>query len=487
MVSPKFLVISLVAISTVGTLFYGLKDSGKQCGGAKAATKEYQCPKYYECVLESEKAGATGVCRFKPGGILPTLFKYKSQETPIVEPFIDPVVTDFEQTQNAKRISFSHNKFGIELFKTLALANYVGAAKEEENIALSPVGVGAPLSLIATTAQSTSKDQMNSTLQISGLSYYQILDFSKYLRDRLTINTSNVFYSSSGSIWANKDLSFNDLFVQNSQKYFNVQIQSIEGDSTAIFNTWVSGTSGGKVQNIVPEGYSKGKGFTTLAVTYFSGDWSYSFPKSATVQSEFTNSNGSVATAAMMSRVGLNAYKYYEDGLVQAVKLDYGKGEDFSMFLLLPRENINSLLSSFSTENWQKWLNASFYENKHGTLILPKFTVEYGGALAEPLKVLGMRAPFAAPEGDFSTLGSIKEGSALLVMDNVLHKTLIEVKEDGVLSLVPVPEEDPITKKRIVDKKAIELFDMTFNRPFVFVVVNQKTNAIVVLGLVRSF
>ena len=84
-----------------------------------------------------------------------------------------------------------------------------------------------------------------------------------------------------------------------------------------------------------------------------------------------------------------------ENETLQAVSLPYGEENEMSMNVILPKENMD--LEEFQTmltyENWQKW--TSEFQVKEGTLLLPKFQLEYEATLNDMLKKLGMTTAFA--------------------------------------------------------------------------------------------
>jgi serpin B len=104
-------------------------------------------------------------------------------------------------------------------------------------------------------------------------------------------------------------------------------------------------------------------------------------------------------------------FTYQETASFQAVQLPYKGG--LRMEVLLPAANSNpqQLLESLKTPgNWQGNLQPAFAD-REGTLILPKFKMEYAVELNSPLKALGMNRAFGE-EAEFSAMATKHYASA---------------------------------------------------------------------------
>ena len=97
------------------------------------------------------------------------------------------------------------------------------------------------------------------------------------------------------------------------------------------------------------------------------------------------------------------------------------------MYCVLPAENtsINDFIQTHNTDKWELIKN-SVYKADDVYLNIPRFKMEYGVKnLNDCLSSMGMDEAFS-PNADFSR---ISEG--MLYIDNVLHKAIIEVNEEG--------------------------------------------------------
>jgi serpin B len=180
-------------------------------------------------------------------------------------------------------------------------------------------------------------------------------------------------------------------------------------------------------------------------------------------------------------------FLYFENDLFQAVKLPFGTDQKYSMLVLLPKNlDINDLMGKFDIINWQNWIDS--HKARGGTLYLPEFEIGYGESMSDTLKIIGMVLPSDALNADFSGLS--EDGiSKLFYIDNVIHKTYVNVDNEGLENppATPTPTPEPRTKRNKITPAPEDLpFIMDVNKPFFFSVINNETQANLLVGIVRD-
>ena len=158
------------------------------------------------------------------------------------------------------------------------------------------------------------------------------------------------------------------------------------------------------------------------------------------------------------------------------VTLPYA-GDAMSMNVFLPKED--STLKEFekmlTEDNWKKW-NSAFHE-KEGTILLPKFQLEYEVLLNETLKKLGMTTAFDE-RANFRKM--INEDDPLWI-SKVKQKTFMDVNEEGT-------EAAAATSVEMKTEMAVMggPFRMEVNRPFFIAITDNKTGTIVFMGSISN-
>jgi serpin B len=205
---------------------------------------------------------------------------------------------------------------------------------------------------------------------------------------------------------------------------------------------------------------------------YFKGKWSEPFDVKDTKDRPFHLRGGSQKNVPMMTQTKTFTYRRGTD--YQAVRLPY-QSENLAMYVFLPDTNSSpeKLLGIMTGDSWQRVTKPGFSE-KEGTVVLPKFKLEYSVELNQPLQALGMKTAFDPVGADFSGI------APQLFISAARQKTFVEVKEEGTeaaavtgiameTSAMMVPPPNP--------------FQMIVDRPFLFLIEDNQTGTILFMGV----
>ncbi len=383
----------------------------------------------------------------------------------------DPV--DFQikrdATQLEKQLAQSGNKFGFNLFKE------INKSDSEQNIFISPLSVSMALGMTLNGADGNTFDAMKQTLQLNGLSQVQINETYKSLIDLLSHLDAKVKFTIANSIWYRQEFAVENDFIDVNQSFFDALVQKLDFNDPGapnIINQWVKDKTSGKIEKIVEKIKDEDVMFLINAI-YFKGNWKYEFKKERTAEDTFTKIDGSTVAVQMMKQDG--EFDYFENEEFQAINLPYSDG-DFSMTLILPMQEINldDVLNQINESNWQGWQNSFIPEN--GTIELPKFSLELKFSLNEILKTMGMDIAFDPLNADFSKINSDKD----LFISDVLHKTFVEVNEEGTEAAAATSVTIGVTSIGIGD------FMMRIDRPFLFFIHENRSQTILFMGKVLN-
>ncbi len=175
----------------------------------------------------------------------------------------------------------------------------------------------------------------------------------------------------------------------------------------------------------------------------------------------------------MMSQTG--GFEYLQRPGLQAIRLPYGTGR-LAMYVILPGESIGirDLGKALTAATWRDW--TSSMASTSGTIVLPRFRVDYGVDLKPALAAMGMGAAFDPKVADFSGMFAGPQPSVCI--SDVLHKTLIDVNEQGTEAAAATA----VVMDRGGPQPAAESFEMVVNRPFLCAIVDRDTGTILFLG-----
>jgi serine protease inhibitor len=371
--------------------------------------------------------------------------------------------------QDLENLAGVNNDFAFNLFKQIA------TAPTNENIFLSPFSVATALQMLVNGAAGKTKLEIQNVLQTTDLPSEKINAACKKLNQSLQTQT-NVILDLADSIWFQNDFHLKSNFVAANQNFFRAELAGVDFESpisAQIINDWAEKKTRGKITDIVAFPFPPLTRVILANAIYFKGKWAEPFDKSQTQPRDFYLANGDSNKVPMMSQQ--RKFSYSENENFQAVQLAYA-GNRLQMILFLPATNSSpqKLLKDLSSEKWRDEILPAFGE-REGSLTFPKFKLDYKIELNEPLKSLGMRQAFSS-DANFSAMAD-----AQLFISEVKQKSFVAVDEEGTEAAAVTVVHMERSARRLN-----EPFKMLVNRPFLFVIADARTQAILFMGIVND-
>ena len=277
------------------------------------------------------------------------------------------------------------------------------------------------------------------------------------------------------SIWGQTGYSFLSEFLDILAESYGAGLRVLDfasepDDSRAAINDWVSDETETKIKDLLPPESITSQ--TVLVLTnaiYFNAAWAYPFEEELTKDGVFHLLDGGQVTVPMMEQT--EYFGYAEGEGYQVVELLYD-GEEMSMVILLPDTGrFDEFAGTLDAERAASILMDINPQEIH--LTMPRFTYESWFSLKETLAAMGMPSAFTA--ADLSGM----DGTYSLFIDDVLHKAFISVDEAGTeaaaATAVVVARAAPAPPK-----------DVAVDRPFVFMIRDIETDAILFVGHVLN-
>lgn len=369
-------------------------------------------------------------------------------------------------------VADSNNRFGFNLYNQLRNGS--------KNIMVSPISVAMALHMTYNGADAGTKEAMAKALHVIGIDLDALNQKNQDLLQRLKAADSKVKLEIANSIWLREDMAFDQDFLKRNKDYYSAGAYNLDfGDTGAAdtINNWVEENTKGLIKDIIDPPIDPFTIMFLINAVYFQGTWTDQFDEQATFEDIFYLASGSQAKVPMMNQSG--TYEYYEAPDFQAIRLPYGKEKRMAMYVFLPDEN--SSLADFhkglNYANWENWL--SRFETKSGTIMLPRFSLEYEKSLKDALSELGMKIAFEPGSADFSRMVPAGNTDDIYIND-VKHKTFIEVDESGTEAAAVTSVEMRVTSMPLYD------FNMKVDRPFFYAIHDSETGAVLFMGSVTD-
>lgn len=375
-------------------------------------------------------------------------------------------IAQLPDTMTSKLVD-ANTRFGFKLFSALT-------KRDTNNVFISPSSVAIALAMVYNGANGSTQQAIARTLEIQGMSLQELNQANADLKASLQNADPQVQLTIANSLWSQQGVSFKADFIQRNSQFYQAKLTELNFASpqaVSMINQWVSQNTRGKITEIVDR-LSPSQLMVLINAIYFKGSWTRQFDTKQTKMEPFYLLNGNSKKHPMMTQQG--RYSYYENDLIQAVRLPYGNRRRMSMMIVLPQKgsSLSALQRHLSAEAWMQWLGQ--FRFRQGSIKIPRFKLEYEANLESLLADLGMAEAFSQ-NADFSALSSVPAQ-----IDEVKHKTFVEVNEEGT-------EAAAVTSVGIRATSAgpwQEPFNMTVDRPFFCAIVDEQTEAILFMGAI---
>ena len=386
------------------------------------------------------------------------------------QPDQPPAVDDTGSTQQGiQEVVKANNQFAFDLYSELNKA-------EDNNIFYSPYSISAALAMTYEGARGQTADEMKSVFHFPENNILRPNFAAIYTE----INKEDKAYElkTGNALWVQQDYPFLEDYTNRVEKYYggktaNLDFVSETEKSRQTINSFIEQQTNDKIKDLIPKGVLNG--MTRLVLTnaiYFKGTWEWEFDKSDTREQDFKITPTDVVKTPMMSMKPEKAmFNYADTEDLQILELPY-KGEDISMLILLPTENLENIESTLSADKLNEYKN-QMQETKLDSISLPKFEFDSKYTLNENLRALGMPTAFSGG-ADFSGMTITEQ----LFISQVIHQAFVKVDEKGTEAAAATAVAMGATSS------AIPRNVFKADHPFIFIIQEKETGNILFMGRV---
>jgi serpin B len=392
----------------------------------------------------------------------------KSDEPRITSPNVS-------NTQLSALVS-GNNAFAFNLYQTLKKNN-------TGNMFYSPYSISTALAMTYAGAAGETEKQMSSALQFT-LPQNQLHSAFDELALQLAsrgqgaqgTNGKGFSLNIANALWGQQDYTiqpaFLNILAQNYSAGMNLlDFMNSPEDSRVTINNWVSSQTNNRINDLLPQGSIDSlTRFVLTNAIYFDAAWQDPFSANKTQNGTFNLIDGSTVTVPMMSNEA--GYSYAKGTGYQAVELPYS-GNEIAMDIIMPDAGKFTTFESAMTADKINGIIGSL-QNSFMTLTMPKFSFDSSFSLKSALSALGMPIAFDPNQADFSGI----TGNTDLHISDVVHKAFVAVDEEGT--------EAAAATGIVIGLAAMPQYSMTVDQPFIFLIRDIKTGAILFVGRVMN-
>jgi serpin B len=370
--------------------------------------------------------------------------------------------------RRAKTAAQAQNSFGLKMAADLA------ADHPHKNVFISPLSVYLALAMAETGSAGGTRNAMRRAMAVPETLGDDAFHESAAALSRVLRTRREVELSIANALWSDPSFPLAPAYVKRCAELFEAEATALEfrkPGAADIINHWVKQKTKDKIQEIVSQQQVEASKAILTNAVYFKGGWLDKFSKEATHDGPFHLAGGGVKQVPLMHQTGLRHAYFSGDGF-EAASLQYGhSGVRLYAILPAPGRSPEQALAAISVEQLTRGYNPAELELK-----LPRFTLDYSASLKSELSRMGMSIAFKYPGAEFAPLGS-----PLFYLGEVLHKTRLEIDEEGTVAAAVTAIIAPVgaAMPQRVEKKVL-----IFDRPFALLLVDDSTGAILFAGVV---
>lgn len=379
------------------------------------------------------------------------------------------VVAPPEFTARQKAVSNGLSEFDLGFF---AAAN---KGREGQNFVVSPLSASMVLSLVANGENDEVRQQICDALGTADVEALNIL--ARGYAGWLPRADRDVRLSLAQSVWHNQNMAVASEFSKVASEYFAAPVYARDFGKTdelkRDINKWASDNTRGMIPEFLKELRPRVMAYVFNAL-YFKGKWSTKFDKAETAGASFHGARGTADVMMMHSRSD-RGYAWDED--FQAVRLGFGGGS-MSALLVMPDPDIN--LDDFIASRTSRIasLTKQTFSIYDVDLRLPRFSVTPRNSMPlddvfAAMGISGLATPHESHifEGDYTTATLFSQQCA------------VEFNEDGAEGAAVTDGEIAVMSPGPDISNYVEV---TFDRPFLFLIVENTTGRVLFAGKVAS-
>ena len=368
----------------------------------------------------------------------------------------------------------ANNQFAIDMYQQINGQN----KQADKNVFFSPYSLSTSMAMLYAAAEGETKAQIQRTFHYPSLNVLN--PNSAALHEQFNKPNPNYQLATANDLWIQQGLRPNQNYLDTVQRYYSGKVTNLDfknspEPSRQTINKTIAKYTQQMIPEVLPASSIDADTVTVLTnAVYFKGDWKTPFAPSK--KRPFNKFDGSIIDVDMMHEQA--PYAYTEDAQVQVVQLPY-KGDELSMMVVLPKAKdkiaMQRVVNTLNAKQISQWNNNLV---KHEVILdLPKFKLEESYTMDSLLATMGMAKAFSS-EANFSLFSQ----NIPLSVDAIVHKAVVEVDEKGTKAAASTG----ITISPISRGYYVNTSTFTADHPFIFMIIDNKTDAILFLGQVNE-
>ena len=385
-----------------------------------------------------------------------------------------PPAATVQMTAEQKAMVLKSNDFSFNLFREV-YRQHQTESQGQKSMFFSPMGATFMMGMLAEGSEGETQREILKTMCLDEATAREISRMCEVLIDDAPEADRQVTLEIANAIYTNKGYEPKKEFKECMDEYYDADVRSLDfsnAESLNAINNWAKDETNGKIQKVIDRLSSEAVAYILNSI-YFNAKWTNQFDREDTKPETFMTENGEARQIEMMNNNAI--VKCAANDVMSMVCLPYGSGTVWNMYVLLPNEGktVDDVLGSLNTESWMNVCKG--LKNMQLNLKMPKYSTLSSIELKAPLTALGMNKAFS-PKAEFGKITSSKN----IYFNSMAQHAQINVTEEGT-EMVAVSTGDISSLGGGAD--IFGTGEFFANRPFVYIVTENNTQAIFFAGV----
>ncbi|XP_076028371.1 leukocyte elastase inhibitor-like isoform X2 [Oratosquilla oratoria] len=374
----------------------------------------------------------------------------------------------YANQEAVQKLAVSQNAFTLALYKELASA-------KTGNMFFSPLSIMTAISMVYTGARGITSEEIQKVLQLPTDTNDVLLAYEEIIKDFKTVS-EDYKLSTSNAAYVHEGYNLLDEFKSVLETNFKSLIKSANfNDPEPVrneINTYVQEETADKIKELIPKGIlNSDTRMVLINAVYFKGLWENQFDPQNTRVQPFWVDEATKVDVDMMNIEKKFRWGFIADLEAQGLELSY-KGSRLSMIILLPKKKNGLAEMEKKLDNFNLFdISKKLTFNDKIKVSIPKFKLEETYEdLEKTLSKMGMTTLF----DDRCDLSGIS-GEKDLVVTKVVHKSFVEVNEEG---------SEAAAATAVIMSRCMVLPQDPFiaDHPFLFFIMDQRSGLVLFTG-----
>ncbi|XP_025970701.2 leukocyte elastase inhibitor-like isoform X1 [Dromaius novaehollandiae] len=293
--------------------------------------------------------------------------------------------------------------------------------------------------------------------------------------------------SLANNLFVQQEFEFRQQYLMCAKELYGAILQTVDFQNALEaarekINSWVESETQGKITELFAPGVLDSHAVLVLVnVIYFKASWEHKFEEKNTVQRDFRLNQNESKPVQMMYQKGKFKLSYIEEIGAQILELPYVQ-KSLSMIILLPDDmadgstnGLEQIEKAMTYEKLVLWTSSEHMSGGTVEVYLPRFKLEGSFDLNLFLQAMGMTDVFLESKADLSAMSFSKT----LFLSKVVHKTYVEVNEEGTIAAGATGAE--------IVRRSLPFTEVFMaDHPFLFFIRHNPTDSILFLGKLCS-